>query len=156
MNRAIGILLLTLLMCAGSAHIATAQQQQRVDIKALFRMIPIDEFSGTGVETLNELEQLITVCDTKNGFLRLESKYGIRWEMCHWTLKNGDKLIGIRRPLSYSFYLYSNGKVTPTNDFGIDVIATGVNSSYARNCCDNRSKFLRPTLWHHNIPDSQW
>lgn len=134
------LILLTVAWLAATA-ITTPQQ---VNVKTLFGMLLAEGFVTLGNETPGSTEPYINVCDTKNGYLRLESKYGTRLEMCYWNLKNGDKLIAVSVPLSYDFYLYSNGKITGTTDFGIGELQTAVSESIANNCCDNWVDFHAP------------
>ena len=148
MNRLISIFALTLLVWAKPVNISVAvaqQQSQQVNIKALFYMLPEDAFFGMGEDSPSKFEKYITVCDIKNGFLRLELENEVRWEMCYWTMKNGDKLIGVSRSLSYDFYLYSNGKITNVRESeAVIEVGNGIGMSYANNCCDNTMEFYPP------------
>lgn len=144
MRRITRIITFTLLVLLMSGKTFSTKAQQNLNVKTLFRLLPADAFSLLSTDDIDELEQYIKVCDIKRGYLSLESEHGIRWEMCYWNLKNGDKLIGVRRPLSYAFYLYSSGKIAPTIDFGIDELNINVSESYAHNCCDNMVDFYVP------------
>jgi hypothetical protein len=98
----------------------------------------------TDGETPAELEEYMAVCDTENRYLRLEFEDQVTWEMCYWDLKDGNKLIAIGYVGGFSYYLYSNGEITSTTDFGVEEIRRSVENSIAMNPYDNWIDFYVP------------
>ena len=92
-------------------------------LKDLLMRLPDAAF----LSTLNEikrsdgLDPLIEVYDEKNRYLSFKAVGDVYyWEMCYWNLKGGkEKLILVNSDLFPVFYLYSNGKVSKTENFGI-------------------------------------
>ncbi len=114
-----------------------ASMADEVNVKTLFDLLPPDAFLLLPSDKPVELEKYISVCDFRNGYLRLEFEDQSSWEMCYWNLKDGNKLIATSRIGGYSFYLYSNGKVEPTTKFGIEEMQRSVEESIAINYSDN-------------------
>ncbi len=126
------LLIVTLLGVAFSMN-----AQQRVNVKTLFDLLPSDAFFLMPSDDPAELEKHIKVCDYRYGYLQLEFEDQSYWEMCYWNLNNGDKLIAVSSYITHSFFLYSDGEVTFTTEFGIDEILNNMYSSFAMNPYDN-------------------
>lgn len=133
MRNTVRIIMLVLIVMATS----NVNAQQEVNVKTLFHLLPADAFRFLSSNKSADLEKHIKVCDFKNRYLSLEIENQCIWEMCHWDLKNGDKLIATTQFSAYSFYLYSNGEIVPTAKFGIEELDNAVENSIAINCCDN-------------------
>lgn len=92
-------------------------------LKDLLMRLPDAAF----LSTLNEIKRrdgfdpLIEVYDEENRYLSFKAVGDVDyWEMCYWNLKGGkEKLILVNSDLFSAFYLYSNGKVSKTENFGI-------------------------------------
>ncbi|NLX41001.1 MAG: hypothetical protein GXY75_03785 [Bacteroidales bacterium] len=121
-----------------------ANSQKEVDIKALFDLMPAEAFSMTDWETPAELEEYMAVCDHENRYLRLEFEDQVSWEMCYWDLKDGNKLIAIGYVGGFSYYIYSNGIITSTTDFGVEEMRRSVENSIAMNPYYNWIDFYVP------------
>ena len=121
-----------------------ANAQKEVDIKALFDLMPAEAFIMTDWETPAELEEYMAVCDNENRYLRLEFEDQVSWEMCYWNLEDGNKLIAVGYVGGFGYYIYSNGKITSTTDFGVEEMRRSVENSIAMNPYDNWIDFYVP------------
>ena len=136
------MLALFIMTAAGATSCADAQKE--VDVKALFDLMPAEAFIMTDWETPAELEEYVTVCDNENRYLRLEFEDQVTWEMCYWDLKDGNKLIAVSYVGGFSYYLYSNGEIKFTTDFGVEEMHRSVGNSIATNPYDNWIDFYVP------------
>jgi len=121
-----------------------AEAQKETYVKTLFDLMPSEAFIFLPADTPAELEQYITVCDDENRYLRLEFEDQSYWEMCYWELKDGNKLIAVSNYITYTFFLYSNGKLTLTTEFGIEEINSNMYDSFAMNPYDNWARVHLP------------
>lgn len=135
-------ILSALLMIATGTGSATAQA--KVDVKTLFEQLPEMAFQFLPSNKPAELERYINVNDPRNGFLSLELPSGDTWEMTHWNLKNGDKLVAVSVGYAYVFFHYHDGQMTLTDQFGIAQIEDDIGSSAAWNSFDNYLRFFLP------------
>lgn len=92
MNRKIVSIIFTLAVLTAGASALFAEEP--VTIKTLFKLLPEKAlkpvFDNFNLDTANR-DLYIEVCDEKNRYLSLKSKYG--FEMCYWDVKGGKKLI---------------------------------------------------------------
>jgi len=130
----------TLLMVAAG----TVAAQSKVDVKTLFQQLPEMAFQFLPSDNPAELERYIKVNDPRNGFLSLEIPDGDTWEMAHWNLKNGDKLVAVSVAWAYVFFHYHDGQMTLTNQFGLEQINEDIESSEVWNSFDNTLQFILP------------
>jgi hypothetical protein len=144
MNPRQTFVMLVLLVMTMFGATSSAVAQEQVNVKTLFDMLPADAFLLLPSDNPGGLEKYIKVCDYRNGYLRLEFEDQGSWEMCYWNLKNGDKLVATSCAGFFSFYLYSDGKMTPTWNFGIEEMYSAIEESIAMNCCDNWVNFHVP------------
>ena len=142
-NRKYLIMLALLFMTVIGATSCTNAQKE-VDVKALFSLMPAEAFIMTDGDTPAELEEYMAVCDNENRYLRLEFEDQVTWEMCYWDLKDGNKLIAVSYVEGFSYYLYSNGEINFTTDFGVEEMYRSVENSIAMNPYDNWIDFYVP------------
>ncbi len=141
-RKKFNMLALFVITAIGATSCADAQKE--VDVKALFDLMPAEAFSMTDGETPAELEEYMTVCDTENRYLRLEFEDQVYWEMCYWDLKDGNKLIAVSCIGIFNYFLYSNGEIKSTTDFGVEEMHRSVENSIASNPYDNWIDFYVP------------
>ena len=102
---------------------SNAVAQKKVNIKALFWMLPADALPEYLPQSDKQgMESHIIVCDYKNAYLELGGGQ-FTWEMCYWNLKDGRKLVAVNRnfetgPLLRFFY-YENEKLTEDEDYNL-------------------------------------
>ncbi|MDO5666702.1 MAG: hypothetical protein Q4G44_02640 [Alcaligenaceae bacterium] len=130
----------SLLMVAAT----TVSAQPKADVKTLFQQLPEIAFQFLPSNNPAELERYINVNDPRHGFLSLELPDGDTWEMTHWNLKNGDKLVAVSVDWAYIFFHYHKGQMTLTNQFGLEQIDEDIGSSEAWNNFDNALRFSLP------------
>lgn len=138
------LIMLALLFMTVIVATSCANAQKEVDIKALFDLMPAEAFIMTDWETPAELEEYMAVCDNENRYLRLEFEDQVSWEMCYWNLEDGNKLIAVGYVGGFSYFLYSNGEITSTTDFGVEEMRRSVENSIAMNPYDNWIDFYVP------------
>lgn len=132
MNRKIVSIIFTLAVLTAGASALFAEES--VTIKTLFKLLPEKAlkpvFDNFNLDTANR-DSYIEICDEKNRYLSLKSKYG--FEMCYWDVKGGKKLILVSYDGAGSgvFYLYNKGKISETNDFGIKTVKEQIKKSPA-------------------------
>ena len=132
MNRKIVSIIFTLAVLTAGASALFAEEP--VTIKTLFKLLPEKAlkpvFDNFNLDTANR-DSYIEVCDEKNRYLSLKSKYG--FEMCYWDVKGGKKLILVSYDGAGSegFYLYNKGKISETDDFGIKTVKEQIKKSPA-------------------------
>ncbi len=121
MKRKIVSIIMTLaIITAGTCDVFAENAETLIN---LLKRLPDTAFSST----LNEIKNsegfapLIEIRDEENRYLKFKAVGDVDyWEMCYWNLKGGkDKLILVNSELFPAFYLYSNGKVSKTENFGI-------------------------------------
>lgn len=122
-NRKIISIILTLVVLA--IGVSAVFAEDAVTIKTLFKLLPEKALNPTFKDfnlDAARRDSYIEVCDEENRYLSLQNKYG--FEMCYWNLKGGKKLILVSYggPYPELFYLYSKGKISETNDFGIKAL----------------------------------
>jgi len=137
-------IMLALFVVIAAGATSCANTQKEVDVKTLFDLMPAEAFIMTDGDTPAELEEYMTVCDNENRYLRLEFEDQVTWEMCYWDLKDGNKLIAVGYVGGFSYFLYSNGEITSTTDFGVEEMRRSVENSIAMNPYDNWIDFYVP------------
>jgi len=120
MKRKIILIMALTILTVGTSGIFA---EKAGTLKDLLMRLPDAAF----LSTLNEIKRsdgfdpLIEVYDEENRYLSFKAVGDVDyWEMCYWNLKGGkEKLILVNSDLFPAFYLYSNGKVSKTENFGI-------------------------------------
>jgi hypothetical protein len=138
------LIMLTLLFMTVIGATSCTNAQKEVDVKALFDLMPAEAFIMTDGDTPAELEEYMTVCDNENRYLRLEFEDQVTWEMCYWDLKDGNKLIAVGYVGGFSYFLYSNGEIKSTSDFGVEEMHRSIENSIATNPYYNWIDFYVP------------
>lgn len=103
-------------------------------LKKFLTCLPDKAFPATlnRIKGSEGLEPLIEICDEENRYLSLKAVEDVGyWEMCYWNVKGGkEQLILVNSELLFpSFYLYSNGKISKTEKFGIRDIWKNIGSA---------------------------
>jgi hypothetical protein len=137
-------IMLALFVVIAAGATSCANTQKEVDVKTLFDLMPSEAFILLPADTPAELEQYIAICDSENGYLRLEFEDQSYWEMCYWELNEGGKLVAVSGIGAHSFYLYNNGELKSTTDFGITEMERAIENSLAMNPYDNWVYFYLP------------
>ena len=138
MKKNIILLMINLALFASFNSLLFAEEP--VTIKTLFKLLPEKVlkpvFDNFNLDTANR-DSYIEVCDEKNRYLCLKSEYG--FEMCYWDVKGGKKLILVSYSGTYPelFYLYSKGKISETEDFGIKALKEHIKKSPVLGAMDN-------------------
>lgn len=156
-NKIVYIALTAVMLCTSAKIFAQDQSL----LKTLFKALPNDALPYTVSATLDYLkkpskdmpegvlevyvkkvqngtmkvsgirEALINICDETNRSLKLDSDTVGYWEMNYWNLQNGNQLVMVNNFNIASFYLYSKGKMTPTEKFGIKEMHKHIKTSIA-------------------------
>ena len=136
-KKIISIILLFAVLAAGASAVFA---EDAVTIKKLFNLLPEKALNPTFKDfklDIKRRDSYIEICDEENRYLSLKSEYG--FEMCYWDVKGGKKLILVSYGGTYPelFYLYSKGKISETNDFGIKALKERIKKSPVLGAMDN-------------------